>query len=257
MGAVPKPNAPNLAPSVVMAPGSTAPGAPSVTNATGVQTPTAPPVLAAPNQPAPAAPSVAQAPNRPLPKPDAPAVVDNSDLDRYIRWLQFVETERQGLRAMGETESFRMIDSFYQTAMGLADPDSNDAMIQRQFDQNIQVTLNRAVTATRMFRQNIMRTKPAVPSDCKALDQYYMAAMEEEGMQTVQLLDALVRKDIGRIKQIGRTATGRIDRNLGMANMRLEQAYRGRGLNQQFRIETGGNASMLGGLMGMGGMGGF
>jgi hypothetical protein len=73
----------------------------------------------------------------------------------------------------------------------------------------------------------------------------------------VQLLDALVRKDIGRIKQIGRTATGRIDRNLGMANMRLEQAYRGRGLNQQFRIETGGNASMLGGLMGMGGMGGF
>ena len=256
-GAVPKPTDPNMAPNVMMAPGSAAPTGSSVTQVTGVQTPTAPAVIAAPNQPIPAGPSAVAAPNRPTPKPEAPAVVDNSDLDRYIRWLQYVEQERQGLRAMGETESFRMIDGFYQAALGLADPDSNDAVIQQQFNQNLMVTLNRAVAASRMFRTNIMRTKPAVPSDCKALDQYYMAAMDEESTQTVALLDALVRKDIGRIKQIGRTAAGRIDKNLGMANLRLEQTYRGRGLNQQFRIETGGNSSMLGGLMGMGGMGGF
>ncbi|MGV3723621.1 MAG: hypothetical protein ACO1SX_22215 [Actinomycetota bacterium] len=247
-----------MAPSVVMAPGSQAPGAPSVTLAPGVQAPAAPPVTAAPPQPGrPSAPMTA-APNRAQPPPQAPPPPpNNNDLDRYVLWLQYVEQERQGLRAMGETESFRMIEGFYQTALGLADPDSNDAMIQQQFNQNLMRTLNNAVFAARKFQQNVISTKPKVPSDCLALDQYYMAAMKEESEQTVMLLNALVRKDIGQIKRIGNTASGRINKNLGMANLRLEQVYRGRGLNQQFRIETGGNASMLGGMMGMGGMGGL
>jgi len=256
-GAPQTPKGDGLAPNVMMAPGSQAPTAPSVTQAPSVQAPAAPPVLSAPTQaPAPAPPVTGAAP-RSQPKPQAPAqpqVVDNSDFDRYIRWLQFVEQERSGLRAQGETESFRMIESFYQTAMGLADPDSNDAVMQQQFDRNIQITLQRTVAAIRLFRQNIIRTKPAVPSDCKALDSYYMAAMEQEGLLTANLIDALTRKDIGRIKMLARGGTANIDRNLGQANLRLEQAYRGRGLNQQFRIETGGNSSMLGGLMGMGGL---
>lgn len=251
-----------MAPSVVMAPGSRTPSAPSVTQAPGVQTPTAPPVVAAPQQPVePQRPVTAAVPKQPESRPQAQAQPqappDNRDFDRYVRWLQYVEQERAGLRAQGETESFRMIDNFYQAALGLANPDANDALLQQQFDRNMQLTLQRTVAAIQLFRQNIIRTKPPVPPDCKALDQYYMAAMEQEGVATASLLEALARKDIGRIKQISRMGTGNIDRNLGMANRKLEEVYRGRGLNQQFRIETGGNASMLGGLMGLGGMGGF
>lgn len=251
------PKSDGMAPNVMMAPGSTAPSAPSVTQAPSVQAPAAPPVLAAPNQAPAPAPAVTGAVPRAQPRPAPPAqpqVVDNSDFDRYIRWLQFVEQERAGLRAQGETESFRMIEGFYQTAMGLADPDSNDVVMQQQFDRNIQITLQRTVAAIRIFRTNILRTKPAVPADCKALDQFYMAAMEQEGLLTANLIDALTRKDIGRIKMLARGGTASIDRNLGQANLRLEQTYRGRGLNQLFRIETGGNSSMLGGLMGMGGL---
>lgn len=251
-----RPKEDGMAPNVLMAPGSKTPTAPSVTQATSVQTPSAPPVMAAPNQaPKPAAPVTGATPVQPRPQvPAQPQVVDNSDFDRYLRWLQFVEQERSGLRAQGETESFRMIEGFYQAALGLADPDTNDAVLQQQFNQNIQVTLNRTIAAIRLFRQNILRTKPPVPTDCKALDQYYMAAMEQEGIVTANLIEALARKDIGRIKMLAKGGTGSIDRNLGMANLRLEQVYRSRGLNQQFRIETGGNASMLGGMMGLGGL---
>jgi hypothetical protein len=63
------------------------------------------------------------------------------------------------------------------------------------------------------------------------------------------------RKDIGRIKQLGRAGVSNIDMNLGMANRELERVYHQRGLNQQFRIETGGNSSMLGGMTGLGGLG--
>jgi hypothetical protein len=253
-GAVPKPAEPGEAPSVMMAPGSTAPGAPSVTQVTGVQTPTAPAVIAAPNQPAPAAPPVTAAPYKPVPKPAAPVVVDNSDLDKYIRWLEYVEQERQSLRALGEAEVFRMVTGIYDAMMGLADPDNTDAMIQGRMSQNTQVRINRTVLAIRAFRSNVLRTKPPVPTDCKALDQYYMAAMEEEGTKTLQILDAFQRQDLARLNMLRQTATRTIDRNLGQANLRLEQVFRGRGLNQQFRIETGNNSSMLGGLMGMGGL---
>lgn len=252
------PQTPNdgMAPSVVMAPGSTPQSAPSVAVVPGVQSPTAPPVTTAPQQPnrpqAPVtgAPTQAQAP----PQPQAPP--DNADFDRYLRWLQYVENERATLRAQGETESFRMIDNFYQAALGLADPDTNDAILQQQFDRNIQVTLQRTVGAIRLFRQNVVNSKRSVPvpPDCRALDQHYMSALEQEGVATAALLEALTRKDIGRIKQIGRSGTGNIDRSLGMANNKLEQVYRSRGLNQQFRIETGGGSSMLGGMMGLGGL---
>jgi hypothetical protein len=241
-------------PSVVMAPGSRVPSAPSVVTAPGVALPPGPnPVMAPGTTPKPTAP-VTGLPSMPVVKPQAPAPPDNSDFDKYLRWLQYVEQERAGLRAQGETESFRMIDQFYQTMLGLADPDTNDAALQRQMDANLQVTLQRTVAAIRLFRSNVMRTKPPVPADCQALDRYYMSAMEQEGTTTAALMDAMARKDIGRIKMLSKSGVGSIDKDLGMANLKLEQVYKSRGLNQQFRIETGGNSSMLGGMLGLGGL---
>jgi hypothetical protein len=166
-----------------------------------------------------------------------------------------VENERAKLRAAGETQSFRVIQSFYAAAFNLADPDANDAQVQAQFDANLRAQLNQAVRDIGLFRNNILRSKPPVPADCGALDQYYMAAVGQEAQETAALLDALNRKDIGRIKQIGGSGVGLIDRNLGLANKALEKVYRGRGLNQQFEIQTGGNSSMLGGMVGLGGVG--
>jgi len=78
--------------------------------------------------------------------------------------------------------------------------------------------------------------------------------VDQESQATARL-DALGRRDIGTIKQIGGSGVGLIDRNLGLANRALERVYRGRGLNQQFEIQTGGNSSMLGGMVGLGGIG--
>jgi hypothetical protein len=178
---------------------------------------------------------------------------DNSDFDRYLRWLQFIENERAGLRAQGETEAFRVIDSFYQAALQLADPYSNDVQVQQQFDQGMQLTLQRALRAAQVMRNNL-RTHPPVPPDCRALHQFYTTAAAQEADQTALLLDALARKDIGRVRSVGRSGMGMIDRNLGQANLELERVYKGRGLNPQFRIETGGNSSMLGGMLGLGGL---
>lgn len=246
-----------MAPPVTMAPGSARPSAPGV-----VTTPSAPPVPAGPNpiavpsRPAPPAPNpIAQPPRQAAAPPPAPAPPDNRDFDRYLQWLQFVENERAGLRARGETQSFRVIGQFYQAMFGLADPDANDAQIQQQFDRTLQGELRDCLTATRLFANNITRTKPPVPADCRALDSYYMAAVRQEAQTTVLLMDALAHKDIGRIKQVGSAGVGSIDQNLGMANRQLEQVYRQRGLNQQFVIKTGGNSSMLGGMIGLSGMG--
>jgi hypothetical protein len=248
-------NPDGVAPNPLLSTGGRAPNAPGVTT---VQTPTLPnapsPVAVVPTPARPSAPLIGQQQNPGMPQPAPPRPPDNSDFDRYLRWLQFVENERAGLRAQGETESFRVIDSFYQAMLGLADPDANDAQLQRQFDAGIQQTLNRALMAARQFRVNILRTKPPVPSDCKALDNYYMRAVDLEAQQTVVLMDALARKDIGRVKSIGRSGVAQVDTNLGMANKALEEVYRQRGLNQQFRIQTGGNSSMLGGMIGLGGL---
>jgi hypothetical protein len=235
-----------MAPSV-LASGATNPrGGSGVTTVQGVPTPNGPAVVSA-------APP-AQQPGAPVTAARPPAPPDNSDFDRYLRWLQYVEQERERLRAMGETESFRMIDGFYQTMFSLADPDSNDAQVQQQFNQNLQGSLQRSLQTIRAFRQNVMKTKPPVPPDCGALDRYYMAAVDEESQQTVALMDALGRKDIGQVKAIGKAGVRNIDRNLGMANKELEKAYRGRGLNQQFTIDTGSGSSMLGGMIGLGGV---
>jgi hypothetical protein len=182
-----------------------------------------------------------------------PPVPDNSDFDRYIRWLQFVENERKGLRAQGETEIFNMLPSLLggDLAAILGDPDNvNEEESFARMQQNQVNKVNQIARAMQLFAQNIRRTKPPVPADCKALDAYYMSAMDEEARQTVVSLDAFARKDVGKLKQVMRQGVGGIDTQLGLANKELEKAYRGRGLNQLFTISTGGTSSVLGGLVG-------
>ncbi len=245
-----------MAPPVTVSGGNGSPQGPSVvTSQGGPATPLGPNPIASPQPAPPRAPAVTGSPNQPAPVPQAPpAPPNNADFDLYLRWLRYVENERGTLRAQGETTSFRLIEGFYQTALGLADPDANDAMIQQQFNAQLQQTLNLTLNSIRAFRANITRTKPFVPADCRALDAYYLRAVDLEGQQTALLMDALMRKDIGRIKSIGRSGVASIDQNLGMSNRELERVYQQRGLNQQFRIQTGGNSSMLGGMIGLGGM---
>jgi hypothetical protein len=251
-GSQPKPD--DMAPSPVMVQGGGAPNSPSVTRVLTPEVPAYPnPVAVTPARtPAGDPMRVTQrqvTPGRPL-ETRQPAPPDNRDFDKYILWLRFVENQRVALRAQGETETFRVIQGFYQTMIGMSDPDFDE----RQFDRGLQMTLNRTLIAMRSFRNNILRTKPPVPADCKALDQYYMAAVGDEAMTTARLLQAMVNKDIGSVKAVGKSGTANIDWNLGQANQHLERVYQGRGLNQQFRIQTGGSSSMLGGLVGLGGL---
>jgi len=142
----------------------------------------------------------------------------------------------------------------YDTLFRLSDPDANDAQEQQRFQQGLRNQLNRAVADVRLFRANIIRSKPPVPPDCKVVDSYYMRAVDREGQQTAIVLDALARGDAGTIQRVGSSGVGSIDQDLGNANLALERAFRGRGLDPQFRIETGKSSSMLGSLMGMGGL---
>lgn len=238
---------PDLAPPLTVANGARPAPAPSVIQGGQPAAPPKPAVIAGANPaPAPAPPVVGARPTQP------PAPRDNSDFDRYLRWLQKVENFRNGLRARGETQSFRVIEQFYQSMLGLSDPMGDDMAIQRNFQANLQRELQAVVHDINLTWQNINRTKPPVPVDCRALDEYYMRAVRLEGEQTIVVMNALQRKDIGAIKAAGRIGVAQIDQNLGFANRELEEVFEQRGLNQLFRIETGGKSSMLGGLMGLG-----
>jgi len=201
-------------------------------------------------EPAPA-PPVTGADSAPAVNPAPPA--DHTDLQKYIEWLKFVEKERQGLRAQAETESFRAIERFLGAMGAHADADFKDG----QFEEQHKATLDNTLRAIDLFRQNIARTKPPVPADCQTLDGFYMAAVNQEAQDTANLLQAMVRKDIGGVRNIGKQSVASIEGNLKQAGGELEKVHQARGLRQEFRIETGGGGSMLGGLTGMGGLGGL
>jgi hypothetical protein len=238
----------DMAPSVMMSQGGN-PNAPSVTAAQQPRIPSAPSVTGAtPRVSQPGTPMTAQ--------PQAPAPPDNADFDRYLKWLRFVENERAGLRAQGETVAFQQIEGYLNAMITMSDPDpSADRAIENFQAQNTQM-LNTTVRAINAFRANVIQSRRnlLVPADCKALDQYYMAALDKEIETTATLMSAMANRNIGQIRSIGTRGVGSIDMNLGMANKELKKAYEGRGLNQLFTIETGGTSSMLGGLTGIGGL---
>lgn len=243
---------PDLPPSMLLSQGQRSPSSPSVLTLPTRTAPPGPSPLQVAPTPPPSGPSVAmQAPRTPPPPPD------NSDFDRYLVWLRRVEEFRAALRAEGETQSFGVISDFFGAMMGLSDPDANDMEIQQRFNQGLMNKLNAVVHDIRLTLVNIQRTKPPVPDDCRALDLYYTQAVRLESEFTVRILQALATKNIGMIRSLGTRASSEINQNLGRANLKLREAYRGRGLNQLFEIETGSNGSMLGGLGGLKGLPGM
>jgi hypothetical protein len=231
-------------PSLIMAPGSRVPtaGAP-VTAQERAPLPAGPNPIAGMSPPLPVGPGVHG--SQPPPPP-----VDNQDLDRYVRWLQYVEQERANLRAQAETESFRLFGSFYDSIIGLSDPFANEAGAEQQIQQGLQQAFVRTADAIQKFRQNIVRSKPPVPHDCQAVDRFYMRAMDVEGQQTLALFNALGNRDIGQVRAIGSSSVAEIDQNLTRADQELQKVFHGRRLNPQFKIQTG--PSMLSGMIGMG-----
>jgi hypothetical protein len=190
----------------------------------GNRVPTAP-------RPAPAATSGAamSTPHQPsLNRMDTPSPAAQLAFERYLDWLRSVELERQGLRAWGERH----------LPKGLS-PSATEPAQQRP-------VLRLARQEVNAFRQRIVRTKPIVPPDCRIVDQYYMGAIAREGTQTSDFLDALGYAGDTPTGQIDHHGTGGIDRDLTIANARLEQTFRKRGLPATLRLEMGPDASLLG-----------
>lgn len=193
---------------------------------------------------------------QPLAQPQA----DNADFDKYLKWLRYVENERSGLRAQGETVAFQQIQGHINAEITMkkrdriVNPRLADPRIENWRSQNIQM-LNNTVRAVQAFRANVIQSRRnlLVPADCKGIDAYYMKALDQEVETTAALMGAMANGNEGAIRSIGSRGVGSIDMNLGMANKELKKAYESRSLNQLFFIETGGNASMLGGLTGIGG----
>lgn len=173
---------------------------------------------------------------------------DNLGFDKYLRWLRFVEQERAGLRAQGETVAFQQMEDALKK---LPANDPNRAVLMRQNRQVISQTIQ----ALRAFRNNIAKSRQTltVPSDCKTLDAFYVSALDQETETTGRLLLAIANENEGQIRSIGKDGVGSIDMNLGQANRELKKVYEGRRLSQLFTIETGGNSSLLGGMTGIGG----
>lgn len=141
-------------------------------------------------------PGVQNPPAPPRSQPTATAAVSSpADFDRYIRWLRYVEQERAGMRALSNSESFQAVDS---------------RGVRQRLDGQSMDFLRRRNTAMRLFRQNVARTKPPVPADMRALDAYYMRALETEGQQSVVVLE--------------------------QANTELAKAYQARQMPQAFRL---------------------
>lgn len=185
----------------------------------GNRVPTAP-------RPAPAAPSSSTTPMPPPPagRVEAPNPVAQMAFQQYLDWLRSVEWERQGLRLWGEQH----LPVDLSTLATEGDP-------QRQL-------LRQARQQVSAFRQRIVRTKPIVPPDCRLVDQYYMGAISREGSQASDLLETAGPGS----EVLGRSGTGSVDRDLTVANAKLEQLFRKRGLPVTLRLEMGPDASLLG-----------
>lgn len=240
-GATKKPD--DMAPSVLLGSGSTPPTAPSVVSGSATPPPpAAPSVLNAQPTPPPAAPPVTAAtPPRPRATPQpapAPAPRDHRDFERYLQWLQFVENERVALQAQGQVAMFQQQVAPLMDQLNMAlDPEamSEAQMANRQFQ--LKAGLVRDVQrAMAQFHQNVMRTKPPVPADCRGVDNYYMSAMNVEQQVTLQSIQAFANNDLARLLVIKQTGTRPIYQNLRMADHALRQVFKSRELPVVFEI---------------------
>jgi len=187
-------------------------------------------VPAPPPRPAPE--RSASIPNLPTPRSetDTPNATEQTAFQRYLDWLRAVELERLSLRTWGEHH------------LSAGEPATPSEPAQRR------QVLHLAGQEVRAFRQRILRTRPVVPPECRIVDQYYMGALSQEASQTIDLLEAMEQQDVDQTRQFQRLGTGRVDRDLTVANAKLEQTLRKHGQPPALRIEMGAGASLLGAL---------
>jgi hypothetical protein len=232
-----------MAPSVLMAPGMRSPSAGSVTQAPSVRIPEAAGITQGIGPQIPPSPSVAGA----LTSPPA----NNSDLDAYIKWLQFIDNARAELRAQGTTEAVNAAaDAMRRNAEMFSDPDNNNELQSAQESQQRYIAqMAKIQRAMAVMNQNILRTKPPVPKDCKALDEMYMTALRKQSEVEMATMRAFDQKDIGKLFQMFDSQNiGWIDQQLVKANNELQKVFRNRGMEPTYTISSGSSSGASSGL---------
>jgi hypothetical protein len=266
-GGLPVPGAPvtgqgknpdGLAPSVVMGRAGTPNGA----SVTQVQIPNAPATPSAVGIIGPTGtpgPGMAQSAQAAPPHPP-----DNSDLDKYLQWLRYVEGQRQVLREVADPAELLKLSLAPLTAVqGAFGDDDNQGDPQQALDRDLNATTNKIVRAIREFHAKIAgsRARLVVPRDCQVLDNEYMGAVNAESQLLPDVLTAM-RLGMQNHDTRGLMATRRriqteIYPRLTRADAALNRVYRGRGLDpaQNFKIDS--KPLMDGGGGGLGGLGGI
>lgn len=260
------PNLPKPKPGDDMAPGLTFGGGTtntgsSVTAVPNIATPTAPPLTMTPNATPPRGQRVDAAPNRPAPRgnpvtaaPQPQAPNNDAVFDRYLKWLEFVEGERQKMSAIQANMQQAQIKEFYDMIFAMSDPNAGPEVDQRAMRMPQQKMAEFAEVQRRVgiFWQNILRTKPPVPEDCKFLDGFYTEAARQCIIAAQEMQVALPRMDMGSIKSAG-ARMNVVNANLKRANQELEKVRDVRRLPFTWSInQEGGGGGGMGGLGGMG-----
>lgn len=195
---------------------------------------------ASPIQPAPPLPLGGRTfavPPAPLPAGPAqrPASPDNRDFDRYLQWVRRVEGLRAGLRV----ERKKWSGVFYETRLGLADPNSDDVRTQQRIDIGIERRLRGIAQSITHEWRALVGIKPSVPPDCQAFDSHYAQAIGLEIEKTTLFLEAVARRDFNQAKTASERSFRQINHNLGRANLKLREACQGRSIQQSFEIQVG------------------
>jgi hypothetical protein len=243
-----KPGSPDMAPSVVMGPGSSAPNAPSVVQAPGVQTPSAPSVVYQPPTKGPGGAPVQGAPrSQPKPAPavtGAPPVPQGRDsVDDYLRWLRWVEGQRQLVTARAASESAARYREFMDLLLGMASDDPSVDQRMMQMPQEAMRSFGAVQQAQVNFWIQMNNTnKPPVPADCRYLDNYYLSAGKIAIQMGRDLQVAMQRGDIGLIKRAA-SNQALVERNLSKANDELNKIRDVRRLPDDWMIQSGAGTS--------------
>lgn len=241
----------DMAPPLTMANGMPAPTGPGVTSASsqppvpGMPStaapwqapPKAPPLTAAPTRPAPAAPPAVAAQ---APAPQQPP--DNRDLDNYLRWLRFVENQRQLLRGQYMVKMTTLGVAPIEAMLGVIDNENADP--QQLLNQRMSGEAREIAAAMVAFRQNIIRSRRGlrVPADCQYIDDNYMGAVANEAalvgpaLQCVMFAGSNPQRAMAQLTMIKTQAKNEIYPKLRAADLRMQQVYQARNYDPALQI---------------------
>lgn len=249
----------DMAPAVTMGP-DRSPTGPSVTSVQSVPVPAAPPVTMAPSSPAkPQAPVTGTPSARPRPAPSVtgtPQPQANNDpvFDKYLQWLQFVEGERQKMDAVKGTMEQQEIKEFYDLVLQMGSDTSPEADRKMMaYPQQKMAQFAEIQRRQQIFWNNMLRTKPPVPEDCKFLDYYYTTAAKLSIQTAQQLQGALTSGNYGAIQVLSKNSAV-INANLKRANAELEKVRDVRRLPFTWAIQESGGGGGMGLGLGLPGM---